>query len=139
MDDAGEAVSPKDQFLDSLNRCSENEDFMSDFYARFMESSDEVRHKFRFTKFDKQKKMLLQSLQLSAAACEGEPEALREIVERARTHSRHHLDVRPVLYDLWLDSLIITAREYDCKWDDSTENAWRTVLGFVIKRMIAKY
>lgn len=83
--------------------------------------------------------MLLGSLRLSAGAANGEPESLAELTERAETHDRQHLDIKPELYDLWLDNLIITAQEFDSEWNDSIENAWRSILGFVINRMVAKY
>lgn len=83
--------------------------------------------------------MLLKSLNLSSAATEGDPKALAELTDRARTHDHHHLDIKPELYDLWLESLICTAQEFDSQWSDAIEFAWRKILGFVIHRMIANY
>jgi len=139
MKTSDDHVTPRDIFLGSLNRCAVDDTFISTFYERFLNSSDEVSHKFRFTEFDKQQEMLLKSLRISAAASSGEPAALREVAERSRTHDRNHLDIRPVLYDLWLDALINTAREFDRHWDETTEDAWRTVLGFVVKHMTSRY
>lgn len=83
--------------------------------------------------------MLLRSLQLSANATDGDPKALAELRARGTTHNRHHLDITPELYDLWLEALVATARKFDPEWDDSVESAWRTILGFVIQRMISAY
>jgi hypothetical protein len=44
--------------------------------------------------------MLRRSLKLSAGATEGESAALAELKERAETHDRNHLDIKPELYDL---------------------------------------
>ena len=104
-----------------------------------MASSDVVSYKFRFTDFERQNKMLARSLELSAGATIGEPEALREIHERATTHDRHHLNIEPRFYDLWLDAIIKTASEFDEEWDEEIEEAWRRILGHVIKLMIRKY
>lgn len=134
-----ETLTPKDEFLGSLDRCSSNDAFLTDFYKRFIESSDEVRHKFRHTSFDKQKRMLLKSLRLSAEATSGDPKALSDLTDRGETHNRRHLDIKPELYQLWLESLITTAQEFDGQWTESTERSWRTVLGFVIRRMTADY
>ncbi len=83
--------------------------------------------------------MLLRSLELSAGATAGDAEALREIQERAITHDRDHLNIRPEYYALWLDSIIAAAKDYDPEWEDSVESAWREILGHVIKHMIRKY
>jgi hemoglobin-like flavoprotein len=132
-------VTPKALFTQSLDRCESNDLFIKTFYERFMSSSDEVRKKFRFTSFETQNLMLIKSLRLSAGATNGEPEALAELKVRAEIHDHHHLDIKPELYDLWLDSLVMTAQEFDSEWNSSVESAWRMILGYVIHRMIAKY
>jgi len=139
MNEVVNELTPKDEFMESLHRCSSIDQFIPAFYERFMASSDDVRHKFRFTSFEKQNSMLLRSLKLAAGATEGEPDALAELKERAETHDHNHLNIKPELYDLWLDTLVATAEEFDSDWDDSVERAWRTILGFIIHRMIAKY
>lgn len=132
-------VAPKDQFLQSLDRCSSFDEFLPAFYERFLESSDEIRHKFKNTDMSMQKQMLLRSLKLSAGATAGDREALQEINDRAETHDRDHLDVRPGLYTFWLDSIIETAQQFDPKWDESIEAAWRRILGHVVKHISRKY
>lgn len=131
--------TPRAVFLQSLRRCSESEDFIPAFYKRFLESSDEVRHKFRFTDFELQNKMLQRSLELCAGATIGEPEALREIHERATTHDRRHLNIESHLYDFWLESIIQTASVFDQQWDKEIEFAWRRILGHVVEHMIRHY
>ena len=39
--------SPKDLFLESLDRCTQFEDFVPSFYKRFMASSDEIQKKIQ--------------------------------------------------------------------------------------------
>ena len=132
-------ASPKDRFLQSLDRCSHNEGFIPAFYDRFLSASEEIRDKFRHADFEKQNRMLLRSLTLAAGATSGEPESLREIRERAETHDRHHLNIEPRLYDIWLISVIEVAAEFDTEWNDSIEEAWNTILGHVIQHMIKYY
>ena len=139
MQESPNEITPKDRFLQSLERCASSDQFVLTFYERFMASSEDVRRKFLFTSLETQSNKLLESLRLSAGATNGESEALAELRARAETHNRHHLDIKPELYDLWLDSLVDTAREFDHEWSDSIESAWRTILGFVIHRMTAKY
>ncbi|MEH6358803.1 MAG: globin domain-containing protein [Pseudomonadales bacterium] len=132
-------VTPKDLFIKSLDRCKENENFASSFYDRFLSTSDEIRHLFRNTNFEIQEKMLLQSLSLAAEATAGEPEALEHLSERARTHNRDHLNIEPRHYDIWLSTVITTAKAFDMEWNSDIEKAWLTILGYVIKRMVSKY
>ena len=131
--------SPKDCFLQSLDRCRRNIEFIPKFYERFLSSSDEIRDKFKFTDFEKQNQMLLRSLKLAAGATSGDRESLREIRERAETHNRQHLNIEPALYDLWLSCVIDVAREFDEQWNESIEDAWNAILGYVIRHMIKYY
>lgn len=132
-------ISPKDAFLESLERCSDNEAFIPAFYERFLSSSEEVRDKFIHTDFDQQNRMILQSLRLAAGATAGEPASLRDLRERAETHSRHRMNIKPKMYDWWLESLIETAREFDPVWSEGIESAWRVILGHVIRHMVKWY
>jgi len=118
-------LTPKDLFLESVERCLATEAFIPSFYDRFLLSSDEVRNKFRFTDFEHQNKMLARSL--------------RELHHRAATHDRDHLNIRPELYSLWLDALIESAKTVDVEWGDKVKSAWRTILGHAIGHMSRKY
>lgn len=126
-------------FLQSLSRCEHWREFFDRFYERFLASSPEVREKFRNTDFDRQRRMLRRSLELIAGATVGDPEGLRELNDRAETHSRAKLDIAPHLYDLWLDAVVETGREFDSGWTPAVESAWRTTLGVAIRHMKHKY
>ena len=133
------AGSAKEIFLNSLNRCLESEAFIPTFYERFFSCSDEIREKFRNTNFDRQNRMLARSLRLAAGCIAGEPEALAELADRAETHDRDHLDVRPELYEFWLSAIVATAEEFDPRWRSETGEAWNSVLGYVVKHMVRYY
>ena len=49
------------------------------------------------------------------------------------------LDIRPELYDLWLDALIATAREHDPDFDAAAEALWRECLRPGIEVMRSHY
>lgn len=132
-------LTPRDLFLQSVNRCVGDPAFIPEFYERFLGSSEVIKHKFRFTDFDQQNKMLARSLELSAGATAGEAESLAEITERATTHDRHHLNIEPRMYDVWLETIVATASEFDEEWTESIEAAWRKILGHVVQRMVRKY
>lgn len=132
-------VPPKDIFFQSVKRCTASDDFIPAFYDRFLDSSDEVRKKFRFTDFDKQHRMLRRSLELCVGATAGEPEALAEMRQRATSHDRDHLNIEPRFYESWLETIIATAKDFDDQWNEDVETAWRTILGHVIGYMSRKY
>ena len=132
-------LTTKDRFIQSLDRCSGQVGFIPAFYHRFLATSDEIRDRFHHTDFKKQNQMLLRSLKLAADAASGVPEALREMRERAETHDRRHLDIAPRLYDIWLATVLETACEFDVEWNESTKDAWNTILSHVIKHMIRFY
>ena len=126
-------------FLESLSRCKKREDFIDRFYERFLSASEEVAWLFRNTSFRVQRIKLLKSLEMIVLAIEGIPEAVQHLNERAVSHSRDHLDIKPELYDYWLESLLQTVVECDQEYNNEIEIAWREVTGFIIKHMIARY
>ncbi|REK22189.1 MAG: globin [Planctomycetota bacterium] len=132
-------LGSREIFTASLARCVTSDAFVATFYRRFLASSDEVRAKFQHTDFAVQHRMLLRSLELIAAATAGDVEGLAELNARAESHDRHHLNIKRPLYELWLDALLETAREFDPEWDDSIEVAWRSVLGHAIDYMVRRY
>lgn len=118
-------------FLDSLYRAtggeSQQQDFLSRFYELFIESSPEVAARFEGVDMERQKRMLGRSLQemTDFSTSRAASEHLRRTAAR---HSRWDRDIHPDLYDLWLESLIATAREFDPEFTEEIELAWRVVL-----------
>ena len=134
-----ETHSHRELFEQSLSRCSSDPKFMPRFYRYFLQDSDEIQEKFRYTNFDKQYRVLLESLELSAAATAGDAHALQEMKHLARRHDRNHLDIDQHHYELWLEAVIRAASEFDAQWDAEIEESWRSILGFVIQHMIRSY
>ena len=114
------------------------ESFFEDFYQNFITSSGEVARKFRNVDMERQKRVLKESLRhiLSLFISTGENNYIKEI---ARVHNRDNLDIWPVLYDLWLESLIETVKKYDEKFDEDIELSWRMVMSVGITYMKFKY
>ena len=131
----------RDLFLQSLKRCLAVPAFLEGFYDRFVGSSEEVREKFRGVDLKRQVRMLEDSLYVVAVAAQGEEgsparNALPWLAER---HSRRDLDIRPALYDLWIDCLIETARAHDPEFDPEIEAAWRETLTLGANYMRERY
>ena len=128
-------------FLASLKRCLAAPGFLDSFYERFMGSSEEVREKFRNTDMKRQARVLEDSLYVVANAVQGEENSLARgaLPALAARHSRQGMDIRPGLYDLWIDCLVETARKYDAQFDAGAESAWRETLDFGIDYLRQRY
>jgi truncated hemoglobin YjbI len=129
-------------FLESLYRATggetQQQDFLTRFYELFTESSPDVAARFQGVDMDRQKRMLGRSLQemTDFSTSRAASEHLRRTAMR---HSRWDRDIRPDLYDLWLESLIATAQEFDLEFTEEIELAWRVVLAPGIAYMKFKY
>ena len=115
-----------------------NQSFFDAFYERFILSSPEVAAQFKHTDMQRQKKVLEKSFYslLIFYATNNANDYLEEI---AIQHSKSVLDINPRLYDLWLESLIETVKEYDYQFTAETELSWRLVLSVGITYMKFKY
>lgn len=128
-------------FRASLKRCLSTPEFLRSFYDLFIGFSEEIREKFRQTDFTRQTRVLADSLYLMAVAAQGERDspAWAEIERLGRQHSHGQLDIRPELYDVWLDCLIKAARQYDSEFTPQLEQAWRETLRAGIDQMRSLY
>ena len=122
-------------FNDSFERCSADSAFLDRFYENFLSCSSEVRNKFRDTDMKVQKDTLLISLSYMMMASKN-PELLRKT---ATKHNIHNRDVKPHLYELWLESMIKAVAETDHLFTTGVESAWREVLTPGIKYMIERH
>jgi Globin len=134
-------VDPVDVFRASLKRCLERPDFLLDFYGTFMNSSEEIRAKFSGTDFKRQTEVLADSLWAMSVAAQGAAgsPAQGDLPRLAEKHNRHNLDIRPGLYDEWLDCLIDTARRHDPTFSPEIEAAWRATLAVGIEILRSQY
>ena len=134
-------VDPIETFRSSLKRCLAAPDFLLDFYGRFMASSEEVRAKFQNTDFKLQTRVLADSLWAMAVAAQGKAgsPAWGDLPRLAEKHSRRGLDIRPALYDQWLDCLVAAARQHDPEYSDEVERAWRDTLWVGIEYLRSRY
>jgi hemoglobin-like flavoprotein len=119
----------------SVSRCLANPRFLDRFYELFVSSSDEIAAKFRDTDFDRQKRALASSLYLMVMAMEEGDAAIAYLEKIADRHNRHDLDIRPEMYDVWLDCLVCAAGECDPDFSDEIERGWRETMKFGIELM----
>jgi hemoglobin-like flavoprotein len=131
---------PIQQARDSLSRCIQSPEFLDRFYQLFMDSSADVREKFAKTDFDRQKKMLQDSLfvmLVSAGTKTGL--AHKELSKLAERHSRAQLGIKPEWYDLWLDCLLKAVAEHDPEYRPELDQAWCGALEDGIELMKSRY
>lgn len=124
----------------SFSRCNKNPAFLDRFYELFMASSAEIREKFSQTDFEKQKKVLSDSMFLMlTAAGTTEGYAHVQLEKLAKRHSRGQLDIKPEWYALWLDTLMRTVSELDPEYSDDVDAAWRECFQDGIAVLVAGY
>ena len=111
-------------YNDSFERCSSRPGFLPRFYELFLNSSPEVKDKFKDTDFKKQIRIVKKSLYVLTMASVGIEEAQAEIERLGHIHGRDGLKVEPYLYDLWLTCLLQAVREYDIGWMPEVEKSW---------------
>ncbi len=110
-----------------LSREVEEQAFFEAFYERFIASSPAVAAKFRHTDMARQRAMLKKSF-YHLLAFYASSHADYYLQQVAISHDRAHRDIPPALYDLWLETLIDTVRDFDEQFDDDVELAWRLVM-----------
>ena len=125
-------------FNDSIERCSGKPEFLSRFYALFLASSPAVAKKFENTDLRKQARLLRTSLYIMMLSS-GDSERMVHLERLAKRHSRAEMDIKPELYDLWLERLVQAVEEFDPKFDIEIEIAWRRLLQPGIDFMKSRY
>lgn len=126
-------------FNDSLERCQANPKFLTLFYQKFVISNSEIREKFAKTNLEHQKMMLHASIYMIMLATQGNDAASEYLSRISKRHSKLHLDIRPELYDIWLDKLIETVSVVDPHYEDEIKAAWEQVMTYGINYMKSQY
>jgi hemoglobin-like flavoprotein len=123
--------------MQSYGRCCASADFFDCFYRHFLASSPEIRDKFTTTDMPAQKLLLRQGILNLVMFARGMSDTkLRALGE---SHSRFKLDIRPGLYDLWVEALISAISEHDKDFTSETRAAWLEVLNKGIDVIKAGY
>ena len=130
-------MSPADLVMQSYGRCCASSGFFDSFYQYFLASSPEIRDKCAHTNMPAQKQLLRQGILNLVMHARGMPDTkLRAL---GCSHARGALDIRPELYDLWLQALLQSIGEHDGQCDANTRLAWHEVLNKGISVIKAQY
>ena len=120
-------MTAANRVMQSYGRCCASPSFFDTFYDHFLASSPAIREKFAHTNMVAQKQLLRAGILNLVLYARGMSDTkLRAL---GQSHSREGLDIRPELYDLWLDALLLAVREHDRQAPQEDLIAWREVLG----------
>ena len=124
-------INYEEVFTESFRRVlgtgAYNPEFIKCFYDTFLEKSPVVAEKFAQTDMSAQRTMLHDSL-LTMVDFNRTKIPSPRLQQLAEIHSRSQHDIKPVLYDLWLESLITAVARHDPDFDDDVSLAWRIAL-----------
>ena len=123
----------------SYHRCVEEEKFFDTFYDLFLVKSEEIPPLFANTDFQKQKQVVRVSLLMMIRIGDGREETRVAMEKLGELHSRRDRDIRPELYQLWLDTLCECVKQYDPEYSPELEQKWRDTMKPGIDLMISMY
>ena len=100
--------------------------FLDEFSARFLRSDPSIAPLFSTIDVEKQKPFTrteIVALLLYARGNDRGKRLLEQVVSRHR-----YLGLQPIMYRLWVDSLMDTLETFDPSWSSDLEQCWRTSL-----------
>jgi len=109
-------------FLDSFERCMQNDRFIKVFYEIFIGSSEEIAAFFLETNFAKQRRILKSSLYEMVAVSarrSADTSALSALTQR-----HLELKIQSHHYELWMQSLISAVAECDPYFNPEIARVW---------------
>lgn len=128
-----------EQVLASYHRCEAAGGLFDSFYDIFFAKSPEIPPKFATTDMERQKQDVMASVLMALRLANGDPIARQYIQEIAESHSRGRHNIRPELYDLWLDALCEAIKKHDPGYTPGLEEQWRQAMRPAIDQIIAAY
>ena len=120
-------MNSANRVMQSYGRCCASPSFFDTFYQHFLASSPTVREKFVNTDLTAQKHLLRAGILNLVLYARGMPDT--KLSALGKSHSREGFDIRPELYDLWVDALLLAVRQHDPQAGGDDLAAWREVLG----------
>ena len=98
--------------------------FYEVFYQYFLASSPDVADAFKNTDMREQVNTLKRSLLYSINFMTN-TQNFDSMHRIAISHNKHNYNIKPELYDLWMECMIKTVSEFDPEFNDEVELAWR--------------
>lgn len=134
-----EADDDYNAVIASYHRCEDSGNFFESFYRLFFAKSPEIPPKFAETDMQRQKQVVMASLLWVLRLYKGDQAAQAEVEKLAKSHCRSGHDVRPELYELWLEALCQSVAQHDPQHTLELEDRWRRVMRPGIELMRSEY
>ncbi len=122
----------------SYHRCAASPDFLPAFYRNFFRACPEAEPLFAKTDFTRQVRLLSHAIGLLLIFSQQftqEPNPLSRLAEK---HGPTDLNIEPAWYPLWVDSLVLTASQFDPEFTPSLAQAWRDAIRPGIEYMLRR-
>lgn len=114
--------------------------FIAAFYVNLIASDEEIRKKFERVDMEAQTDNLARAIVMSFLFADKNHQTAARTMDLVReSHNRHHLDIQPHLYDIWLQCLIDTVREHDPQADEELLQDWHDVMSVSIEHIRSGY
>jgi len=115
-------------------------DFVSSFYDKLMETSEEIREKFEHINMEEQTDILAHSIVMSFLFVDKNHQTAANTLNKVReSHNRDHLNITPELYDLWLDCMVETVSTCDPHANKQLLSDWHEVMSVAVNHIREGY
>jgi len=112
--------------INSFHRARHSGGLFTTFYEIFLQKSPEIEPLFARTDFERQKRMLKQSLLELLNYAGGIESAVEEIARLAGKHAG--MSIKKSHYSMWLDALCEAVAIHDSEFTPELEELWRQSL-----------
>ncbi len=125
----------------SFGRCCLCKDFFDHFYNVFLGSSSQLKDMFAKTDFDKQKKLLKNSINYVLMYAKDRGGISKSALDKVGVvHDRSHVNIKPNMYPLWTESLMKTIQHFEGpNFTQELNTAWREVIKPAIELLKSMY
>jgi len=113
---------------------------VSEFYVRLMAASSDIRKKFEGVDMVEQTSLLSHSIVMSFLFIDKNQQVAKKCLDDVRkTHARNNLNIKPELYDIWLECLLETVSLCDPHANDTLLSDWHDVMSVAINHIREGY
>jgi len=123
----------------SFGRALGDRELLGKFYDRLINSSPEIGKAFVNVDMEKQKEILQMSLSMAILFPQDNVVAKHAMGRVRHSHSQANLNIKPALYQYWLDALLGVVAESDPDFTPELDRQWRAVMGVVIGYISSGY
>lgn len=121
-------MSTLTDIINSYRRCLEHPGFFDRFYQHLFAADTGIARMFAAVDLDKQRTMIRKALTTLIMKRSGVRSATLALDKIAGSHGKHGLNVTPLMYDIWVETMVRTVREHDPECDHALAGAWRNML-----------